>query len=65
MKTFLIKMERNKRCPCCRLSDYECLYSEEPNGCCDGKLDERPDWCPLVEVDCTDIAGKQFHVRYK
>ena len=50
MKTFMIKIDLNERCPCCRLADCECLYLKEPDGDCDGDMSDRPDWCPLVEI---------------
>jgi len=62
-KTFLITMDES----CLLMSMGVCVYGYDIDKImkCHGELEARPDWCPLVEVDCTDIAGKQFHVRYR
>lgn len=68
-KPFLVKMDDSLTCRNSRFMygvgrGCTALYSGDLHEC-DGILNDRPEWCPLVEVDCTDIAGKQFHVRYR
>lgn len=48
-RVFVIKTDDRGRCPCCDLFSYECRASRF-DGDCNGKLEDRPDWCPLISV---------------
>jgi hypothetical protein len=64
MKKFVIEIDEKYKCPIyyeTRDGEDLCYIESDP---CVGRLSEKPAWCPLVEVDCTDIAGKQYHVSH-
>ena len=46
MKTFMVSMWDR----CDYISGKRCAYKNHTEMFCRGDLDNRPDWCPLVEV---------------
>jgi hypothetical protein len=58
LKFFLLKLPDDSICPCCHYYKKEggfvCLVEDALNTYghynCDGKLDNRPKWCPLKPV---------------
>lgn len=59
---YLLEMEDTRTCIICNVIHTECKMIGR---FCLGCLTMRPEWCPLIVVDGTDIAGKQFHVRMR
>lgn len=54
MKTFAFQYNEKKRCPCCE-SSWDCCMATDSTtkrmGDCVGNLNERPEFCPLVELE--------------
>lgn len=55
IQQFIIKMNKDFYCWCWDDSEEECLATNRADPC-NGDLNNRPGWCPLIPVKHTAIA---------
>ena len=58
--------DNDDRCPLARLEMYcrhNYYYCYNKGQKCKGKLEDRPEWCPLVEVNPSELTYKGYKAR--